>query len=52
MNEKYYERVDKDKIVFYSIHKPIKGIKIMYMTEISRDLKKTIEKLQKKKQKL
>ena len=36
---------NKDKIVFYSIHKPIKGIKIMYMTEISRDLKKTIEKL-------
>ena len=38
MNEKYYENVDKNKIVFYSIHKPIKGVKIMYMIEISTDL--------------
>ena len=28
MNEKYNEKVDKNKIVFYSIHKPIKGVKL------------------------
>ena len=45
MNEKYYEKVDKDKIVFYLIHKPIKGVKIKHMIEISREIiTLTIEK--------
>ena len=38
MNESYYEKVDKDKIVFYLIHKPIKGVKIKHMVEISREI--------------
>ena len=45
MNEKYYEKVDKDKIVFYLIHKPIKVVKIKHMIEISREIiTLTIEK--------
>ena len=53
MNEKCYENVDKNKIVFYSIHKPIKDVKIMYMIEISTDLIiLSIEKKNKKKQRL
>ena len=38
MNEKYYEKIDKDKIVFYLIHKPIKGVKIKHVVEISREI--------------
>ena len=38
MYEKYYENVDKDKIVFYLMHKPIKGVKIKHMIEISREM--------------
>ena len=38
MNEKYYEKVDKDEIVFYLIHKPIKGVKMKHMIEISREM--------------
>ena len=38
MNEKYYVTVDKDKIVFYLIDKPIKGVKMKHVIEISRDM--------------
>ena len=34
MNEKYYVKVDKDKVVFYLISKPIKGFKMKDMIEI------------------
>ena len=45
MNEKYYEKVDKDRIIFYSIHKPIKDVKIKHMIEMSKDMiTLTIEK--------
>ena len=36
MNEKYYEKVDKDGIVFYFINKPIKVVKMEHVIEISR----------------
>ena len=36
MNEKYYEKVDKDGIVFYLINKPIKVVKMEHVIEISR----------------
>ena len=36
MNEKYYEKVDKDGIVFYLINKPIKVVKMEHAIEISR----------------
>ena len=35
MDEKYCAMVDKDKIVFYLIDKPIKGVKMMHIIEIS-----------------
>ena len=38
MNEKYYEKIDKDKILFYLIRKQIKGVKIKHMVEISREI--------------
>ena len=38
MDEKYYVTVDKDKIVFYLIDKPIKGLKMKHIIEISRDM--------------
>ena len=38
MNEKYYEKVDQDNIVFYLINKPIKGVKMKHMIEISREM--------------
>ena len=38
MNEKYYVKVDKDKIVFYLIRKPMKGFKMKHMIEISKDM--------------
>ena len=38
MNEKYYVKVDEDKIVFYLINKPIKGVKMKHIIEISRDM--------------
>ena len=37
MNEKYYVNVNKDKMVFYSIPKKIKGVKLKPMIEISRE---------------
>ena len=38
MDEKYYVKTDKDKIVFYLIRKPIKGFKMKHMIEISKDV--------------
>ena len=38
MNEKYYVKVDEDKIVFYLINKPIKDVKMKHIIEISRDM--------------
>ena len=38
MDEKYYVKTDKDKIVFYLICKPIKGFKMKHMIEISKDV--------------
>ena len=38
MNEKYYVKVDKDKVVFYLIRKPMKGFKMKHMIEISKDM--------------
>ena len=38
MNKKYYVKIDKDKIVFYLICKPIKDFKMKNMIEISRDV--------------
>ena len=38
MNEKYYVKVDKDKVVFYLISKPIKGFKMKDMIEMSKDM--------------
>ena len=38
MNEKYYVKVDKDKVVFYLISKPIKDFKMKDMIEISKDM--------------
>ena len=38
MDEKYYVTVDKDKIAFYLIDKPIKGVKMKHIIEISRDM--------------
>ena len=38
MNEKYYEKVDEDNIVFYLINKPVKGVKMKHMIEISREM--------------
>ena len=38
MSEKFDVKVDKDKIVFYLINKPIKGVKMMRMIEISREM--------------
>ena len=38
MDEKYCVTVDKDKIVFYLIDKPIKGVKMKHIIEISRDM--------------
>ena len=38
MNEIYYVKIDKDKIVFYLMRKPIKGFKMKHMTETSKDL--------------
>ena len=38
MNEKYYVKVDKDKIVFYLISEPTKGFKVKHMIEISKDV--------------
>ena len=38
MDEKYYVTVDKEKIVFYLIDKPIKGVKMKHIIEISRDM--------------
>ena len=38
MDEKYYVMVDKDKIAFYLIDKPIKGVKMKHIIEISRDM--------------
>ena len=33
MDEKYYVTVDKDKIAFYLIDKPIKGVKMKHSIE-------------------
>ena len=38
MNDKYYVKVDKNKIVFYLIRKPLKGVKMKHMIESSRDV--------------
>ena len=38
MDEKFDVKVDKDKIVFYLINKPIKGVKMKHIIEISRDM--------------
>ena len=38
MDEKFDVKVDKDKIVFYLINKPIKGVKMKRMIEISREM--------------
>ena len=38
MNDKYYVKVDKDKIVFYLIRKPLKSVKMKHMIESSRDV--------------
>ena len=38
MNEKYYVKVDKDKVVFYLIRKPMKGFKMKHMIEILKDM--------------
>ena len=38
MNENYYVKVDKDKILFYLIRKPLKGVKMKHMIEVSRDM--------------
>ena len=38
MNEKYYVKVDKDKIVFYLIREPTKGFKMKHVIEISKDV--------------
>ena len=39
----------QDGIIFYSIHKPIKDVKIKHMIEMSKDIiKLTIEKKKKK----
>ena len=38
MSEKFDVKVDKDKIVFYLINKPIKGVKMKRMIEISREM--------------
>ena len=36
--ERYYVTVDKDKIAFYSIDKPIKDVKMKHIIEIPRDM--------------
>ena len=38
MSEKFDVKVDKDKILFYLINKPIKGVKMKRMIEISREM--------------
>ena len=38
MNEKFYEKLDWDKIVLYSIYKPMKGLKRIHRIAISRDM--------------
>ena len=38
MNEKYSVKINKDKIVFYLIRKPIKEFEMKHMIEISKDV--------------
>ena len=38
MDKIYFVTVDKDKIVFYLIDKPIKTVNMMHIVEISRDM--------------
>ena len=38
MNEKYSVKINKDKIVFYLMRKPIKEFEMKHMIEISKDV--------------
>ena len=37
-NEKFYEKLDRDKIALYSIYKSMKGLKRIHRIAISRDM--------------
>ena len=38
MNEKFYEKLDRDKIALYPIYKSMKGLKRIHRIAISRDM--------------